>query len=150
MFKPRQCGCSSSLYNLRFRHVAPGSCHPRSHRCPGIPSRTGHEQCRLAIFLKKETCLAKYACRASIGSPASLREDEASPLSSVVSVNGSASLGAESDEEDHPDLPEPPILDTRVTKIHNILVSTKERCKWCMQLISNMSGASTGRVRGCL
>jgi hypothetical protein len=64
----------------------------------------------------------KHACSASSSGAAVVREDEAAPLSSAAPVQDSSGLEADIDEEEAPDLPEPNILDTRVSVIYSTTV----------------------------
>ena len=119
MSYPPLCGCPSSCLNPRFSSVASGSCQLRLHHWHGISRSINQGRHRsLVPSVSGRGCPRKHACSASTGSAAAIREEEAAPLSSSASVLGGSSPNTDSDEEDRPDLPEPPILDTRVSAAH--------------------------------
>lgn len=139
LFKPLQGVCSflcsvtqpQSSLCPRLSYVPAASCRGESHQhtCTRSSTRAAHcgaglraLSARGSRWPSRHACSTnmwprKHACSASSGGAAVVREDEAAPLSSTAPVPGSSGLEADTDEEEAPDLPEPPILDTRVSVI---------------------------------
>jgi hypothetical protein len=113
----------------RVSYVPAASCtgESRQHTCTRSCARAAHCRAGIRAFpMRGSRCPSQHACGAnvwprehacsasSVGA-ATVREDEAAPLSSAELVRGGSGVQADIDEGEAPDLPEPPILDTRVS-----------------------------------